>query len=269
MDSRTGKKIRMARFFNQQSGKALLVAYSHGVIMGPLPGMMTLAQMETACDAMSAVDGLMVAPGMLPRLEQYFIGRDRPALMLHMDYQSHTRAILPYAEGSTTELASVEAALASGADGIMTYLYIGYTDPDRERAEIARNARLARECERLGLVFMVEALSAQERAHPEHRTDVAIAALYCRIAAELGADMVKAHYPGSLENVAELARTCPAPVLIAGGAKTADPEDAFRNAGAAIKAGASGLVFGRNIFEADDVRATVRRYRGIVHGDAA
>ena len=269
MDSRTGKKIRLARFFNAQSGKALLVAYSHGVIMGAIPGMRTLAEMKKACTEMQAVDGLMVAPGMLPLLEDAFVGRNKPALMLHMDYQSHTRSILPYEQGATVELATVEQALAAGADGIMTYLYIGYTDPEREKAEIARNARLARECERLGMVFMVEALSARERTHPQDRVTVEIASLYCRIAAELGADIVKAHYPGSLEAIAAVAETCPAPLLIAGGAKTSDPEVAFRFAGEAVQAGASGLVFGRNIFEADDVRATVARYRQIVHGPAA
>ena len=148
MDARTGKKIRMARFFNQRSGNALLVAYSHGVIMGPLPGMMTLAEMEKACDEMSAVDGLMVAPGMLPKLERYFIGRNRPALMVHMDYQSYVRDVLPYDQGGTVELATVEQALAAGADGIMTYLYIGHLDPEVEKLEIARKARLARASER-------------------------------------------------------------------------------------------------------------------------
>ncbi|NRA19408.1 MAG: hypothetical protein HRU05_02910 [Oceanospirillaceae bacterium] len=269
MDSRTGKKIRLARFLNQQSGNGLLVAYSHGVIMGPLPGMMSLAEMQKACEEMSAVDGLMVAPGMLSKLEQYFIGRDKPALMLHMDYQSYVRDVLPYDLGGTIELATVEQALAAGADGIMTYMYIGHPDPEVEKLEIQRNARLARECERLGLVFMVEALSAQLRHHPEHRTDIKIQSLGCRIAAELGADIVKAFYPGSLENVSEMARTCPVPLFLAGGAKAANPEEAFSHADDAIKAGARGLVFGRNIFEADDVRATVQRYRKIVHGDAA
>lgn len=269
MDSRTGKKIRMARLFNKNSGNALLVAYSHGVIMGPLAGMMTLEEMQTACEQMSAVDGLMVAPGMLPKLEPCFIGRDRPALMVHMDYQSYVREVLPYDVGATTELATVEQALASGADGIMTYLYIGHPDPEIEKLEIRRNARIARECERLGLVFMVEALSAQLRRQPEHRTDISIQTLGCRIAAELGADIVKAFYPGSLENVSEMARTCPAPLLLAGGAKAANPEEAYANADQAIKAGARGLVFGRNIFEAPDVRATVQRYREIVHGAAA
>lgn len=269
MDSRTGKKIRMARFFNQQSQNTLLVAYSHGVIMGPLPGMMSLAEMERACDEMSAVDGLMVAPGMLPQLEQYFIGRDKPALMCHMDYQSYVRDVLPYNQGGTVELATVEQALASGADGIMTYLYVGHPESEIEKLEIQRNARLARECERLGMVFMVEALSARLREYPEHRADVKIQALGCRIAAELGADIVKAFYPGSLENVTEMARTCPVPLLLAGGAKAANPEEAYSNAGDAIKAGARGLVFGRNIFEADDVPAAVHRYRQIVHGSAA
>lgn len=269
MDSRTGKKIRLARFFNTQSKKALLVAYSHGVIMGPIPGMRTLTEMKKACAEMQAVDGLMVAPGMLPALEDAFIGRDKPALMIHMDYQSHIRETLPYSEGSTVELATVEQALAAGADGIMSFLYVGYSDPDREREEIRRNARLARECERLGMVFMIEALSARIRKHPEDATTVAVSSLYCRIAAELGADIVKAHYPGSLENIAAVAETCPVPLMIAGGAKTADPEDAFRFAGEAIQAGASGLVFGRNIFDAADVGATVARYRQIVHGAAA
>jgi DhnA family fructose-bisphosphate aldolase class Ia len=269
MDSRTGKKIRLARFFNSQSHKALLVAYSHGVIMGPLPGMRTLAEMKRACAEMEAVDGLMVAPGMLPLLEDAFVGRTKPAFMLHMDYQSHTRAIRPYEEGGTVELATVEQAIAAGADAVMTYLYIGYTDPEREKAEIERNARIARACERMGLVFMIEALSARERKSPDDRRDVEFASLYCRIAAELGADIVKAHYPGSLEAVAAVSETCPVPLLIAGGAKTNDPEEAFAFAGQAIAAGASGLVFGRNIFEAADVRATVARYRQIVHGEAA
>lgn len=268
MDSRTGKKIRLARLFDQKSGNALLVAYSHGVVMGPLPGMMTLAEMDAACAAMSEVDGLMVSPGMLPRLETHFIGRDRPALMVHMDYQSHVREVLPYDHGGTAALASVEQALAAGADGIMTYLYVGHPDAEIEKLEIERNARVARECERLGMVLMVEALSARLRRHPEDRTDIAVQTLGCRIAAELGADIVKAFYPGSLAKVTEMARTCPVPLLLAGGAKAADPEEAYANARDAIHAGARGLVFGRNIFEAADVRATVRRYREIVHGVA-
>lgn len=34
MDARTGKRIRLGRLFNQASGKSILIAYSHGVLLG-------------------------------------------------------------------------------------------------------------------------------------------------------------------------------------------------------------------------------------------
>ena len=66
--------------------------------------------------------------------------------------------------------------------------------------------------------------------------------------------------------VAELAETCPVPLLLAGGAKKGTLEEAYDLAEKSMKAGARGLVFGRNIFEAEDIAGEVRRYRKIVHG---
>ncbi|MDP7494814.1 MAG: hypothetical protein QGI77_00195, partial [Roseibacillus sp.] len=125
MDSRTGKKIRLGRIFDEKSGNALVVAYSHGVIMGPLSGMRSLKEMKEVTLAMAEVDALMVAPGMITSLEEAFIGKSRPALFVHFDYQSYVRKVLPYPVGATVELGSVENALAAGADAIMSYLYIG------------------------------------------------------------------------------------------------------------------------------------------------
>ncbi len=92
MDSRTGKRIRMGRLFNQQSRRGLIVAYSHGILMGPRPGMKSLEEMRQVTSALKNADGLMVTPGMLPALEAAFIGRDRPALILHLDYQNFSRS---------------------------------------------------------------------------------------------------------------------------------------------------------------------------------
>ena len=268
MDTRTGKKIRLGRIFDQQSGRTLIVAYSHGVIMGPLQGMRTLDEMQEVVHAISKVDALMVAPGLLPQLEDAFIGKDRPALIVHMDYQSYSRTVLPYDVGATVELGAAEDALAAGADAIMTYMYIGHEDPELEKLEIERNARLARACERLGLVMMIEALSAREKTHPEDKQNPAVLSLSCRIAAELGADIVKCQHPGTAEALAEIVTTCPVPLLQAGGAKTKNPEDAFDIARQAMAAGSAGLVFGRNIFGADDPAAAVDRYREIIHSPA-
>lgn len=268
MDSRTGKKIRLGRLFRQESGRTLILAYSHGVLMGPQPGMSSLAEMRQAAMSLGKADGLMVAPGMVSKLEEAFIGRNRPALVVQLDFQSFSRRVLPYKEGATVEMGEIEDALAAGADAVMTYLYMGYEDPEREKLEIGRNARLARACERWGVALMIEPRSARERTHPEDKTDAQVLGLYCRVAAEIGADLVKCIYPGSAEALHEIVEGCSAPLLLAGGARGDTLDQAYRQAQDAIQAVAAGLVFGRNIFQADDPAAELDRYLHIVHGDS-
>jgi class I fructose-bisphosphate aldolase len=147
----------------------------------------------------------------------------------------------------------------------MTYLYVGFDDPEREKLEIARNAAVARACERWGVGLMIEPRSAREAAHPADKTDPAVLAMYCRIAAEIGGDLVKCIWPGSADAFAPVVAGCPAPVLVAGGAKAADPARAYAVAQQALAAGAAGIVFGRNIYEAADPAAELERYRAIVH----
>ena len=248
MDSRTGKKIRMGRLFNRESGRALLVACSHGILMGPRPGMKSLEEMRRVAEAVKKADGLMVTPGMLPALETAFIGRHRPALVLHLDYQSFSREVLPYQEGATASLAGIEESVAAGADAVMTYLYLGYDDPQREKMEIERNACTARACERWGLLLMIEPRSAREATHTQDKSDPELIGMYCRIAAEIGADLVKCIYAGSTGVMAQVIEGCPVPVLVAGGSKAATAEIAYQKAESAIDAGAAGLVFGRNIY---------------------
>jgi len=267
MDSRTGKKIRMGRLFNQQSGKAIVVAYSHGLLMGPRPGMLTLDEMRRTAHALREADGLLIAPGMVRYLEDAFVGKDRPSLFIHMDYESFDRPALPYAEGATVDLATIEEVVATGADGILTYLFIGYADPEREKMEIARNARLARACERWGVLLMIEPRSARQAQHPQDDRDPAVMSTYCRIAAEIGADLVKCILPGATEALRSIVTTCPAPLLVAGGAREGDArEAAYAKARSALEAGAAGLVFGRHIYEAPDPPAEMARFRQIVHG---
>jgi class I fructose-bisphosphate aldolase len=227
---------------------------------------MTLEEMGRVTHSLAQADGLLVAPGVVTQLETAVIGKERPALMIQMDYQNASRSILPYQEGVTVEMATIEDVVAAGADGIMTYLYLGYNDPETEKMEIARNARMARACERWGVVLMIEPRSARETTHPEDKSDVKIMAMYCRIAAEIGADVVKCIDPGNPAALGQIVSGCPAPVLIAGGPKEANPAQAYERAQNAIQAGAAGLVFGRNIYQAEDPAAELARYRQIVHG---
>jgi len=265
MDARTGKKIRLGRLFDQRSHKALVVAYSHGVLMGPRTGMESLDEMKRMSMNLSRANGLMIAPGLVTPLEDAFIGRQRPSLIVHLDYQSLSRDIMPYGEGATVEMAQIEDVIAAGADGVMTYLYMGYEDPEREKMEIARNARLARACERWGVILMIEPRSAREARSSADKTDPKILSLYCRVSAEIGADLVKCIHPGNEDALRSVIEGCTAPVLVAGGSRAEEAEQAYARAESAMRAGAAGLVYGRNIYEAPDPAAELQRYLQIVH----
>lgn len=74
-----------------------------------------------------------------------------------------------------------------------------------------------------------------------------------RVAAELGADVIKAFYT---ENFNKIIECCPAPVILAGGPKDSDIIDVARNA---LKDGAKGLAFGRNIFQSLNPAEVIRQ----------
>lgn len=266
MDARTGKNIRLGRLRHPASGRYLIIAYSHGVLMGPGPGMATLGEMRGFATTIRDVEGLMVAPGMLPALEDAFVGRDRPSLVIHLDWQNFSRSVLPYQQGVSAQLAQIDRVVAAGADAVMTYLFLGHDDPREEREEIARNAHIVDACARYGLPVMIEPRSAREKSHPEDKQDVDVMAMYCRISAEIGADLVKCIYPGTTEKLACIVEGCTAPLLVAGGARKESPDAAIAVAASAIEAGAKGLVFGRNVYQAAQPQAVVDALVRILHG---
>ena len=74
-----------------------------------------------------------------------------------------------------------------------------------------------------------------------------------RMAAELGADVVKAFYT---ENFDTVVANCPVPIILAGGPKGSD---IFDTAAAAVKAGVKGFCFGRNLFQSEDKLERIAR----------
>jgi len=94
--------------------------------------------------------------------------------------------------------------------------------------------------------------------------DARYLSLCCRIAAELGAHMVKTYYCDGFEKVVE---DCLVPVVIAGGKKIPEP-DALNLAFNAVQRGAVGVDMGRNIFQSDHPVAMIRAVRAIVHENA-
>jgi putative autoinducer-2 (AI-2) aldolase len=95
--------------------------------------------------------------------------------------------------------------------------------------------------------------------------DVRYLGLACRIAAELGANVVKTYYCDEFDKLIE---SCPIPVIVAGGKKTPELE-ALELTYNSVKGGAVGVDMGRNIFQSDSPVGMIQAVRAIVHDNAS
>jgi DhnA family fructose-bisphosphate aldolase class Ia len=88
----------------------------------------------------------------------------------------------------------------------------------------------------------------------------------CRIICELGADAIKTFYTG--ERFADVVAGVPIPVFALGAEKLDRQIDALNLAAQAVRAGAAGVVFGRNVVQADRPAAFLRGLKDVVQGRA-
>lgn len=194
---------------------------------------------------------------------------DCSGLIARIDWTSMWKAL---AEGGNRRLysrmlATPEEALRHGADAVLTYLVVGTGDSEFEAQEIERNAQVARACEQVGIPFFVETLA--RGPHIPDPGDVKWLDLHTRMAVELGADAIKTDYAGSVDKMRSVIEGCPIPILVLGGTRGTSDHEALHVVRDAMKAGAAGVFFGRNVFQADDMAGFLKRARAILDGTDA
>jgi DhnA family fructose-bisphosphate aldolase class Ia len=254
-----GKRIRLRRILKNEQHKALIVAFDHAQYVGPIPGTEDpAAQVRRFAEAQ--VDGILMTIGGLKHCTESFYSENAPSLILRLDWTPIWRVGPERPE--TCMVASVENALALGADAVMTYMFMGTGDPDFEAGEIARNAKIARECESLGMPHIIEPLARGKEVKDPN--DPQWVRLHTRIASELGADLIKTDYTGDPVTMRSVIEVCPTPILALGGAKTTSDEATLEVIRGIAQSGAQGLVFGRNVFQAENVVAFIRRAQAVL-----
>ena len=248
-----GKRRRFRHIFGAD-GRAVFVAMDHPAYMGT--GV-------TAAAATSIADGrpdAVLATWQLARARPEAFARS--GLVLRVDGGISDLGDPP-ASDTTSLLYSAEQAMVLGADAVVIMVFPGTPDEDRS---LGRLARLAAECEKLGLLVMAESIpGGWPRTVPWTAENVGRGA---RIAVELGADIVKTMCPGGPESFAAVAEACPAPVVALGGPKVDDEDQVVSLARGVVEAGGAGVAFGRNVWGSDDPAALVGRLLEAVHGDA-
>ena len=141
---------------------------------------------------------------------------------------------------------------------MLSYLLIGTGDVEFEADEIARSAKLARECEQFGIPLIVESLA---RGKNMNSTSPEVLKLHTRIAAELGADVIKTEYTGNPQTMADVVGTCPLPILVLGGARKNSDTEALAVLRQVLSTGVKGVFVGRNAFQSPDVVGFLHQVR--------
>ena len=266
-----GKKIRMGRLIDPRYGRGVIIPYAHGLLQGPIPGLENINEINKYMEIFrkSRATGIIISYGYLKYSADYFMGKGVPSLIFVIDWINITKAYkgtVPYNETRTGICTSIEEAIKYGADGVMTYLTLGFDDPQLEVEEIKKNGLVIKECEKVGLPVIIEPIVADFK-NRHIFFDKEYLKINDRIAAEIGADIVKSQYSGDPESFREIVENCAAPIMIAGGPQTGSMEETLQMVRDAVSAGAAGTIVGRRIFQSDDVAKNLEAVCKIVYDE--
>lgn len=232
-----GKKIRLERIIDRNSGKTVIIPMDHGVTVGPIKG---LADMRDAVSKVVAggANAILMHKGMV-RAGHRGAGRD-VGLIIHI---SAGTSMSP--DPNAKELVcTVEEAIKLGADAVSIHINLG-AETDKEM--LRQLGQVSKRCMQWQMPLVAMMYTRGPKIKNEF--DVNNVKHAARVGAELGADIIKVPYTGSVDSFRQVVDGCPVPVVIAGGEKMDSDEDIFEMVAGALKAGAAGLSIGRNAFQ--------------------
>ncbi|MCP3994456.1 MAG: 3-hydroxy-5-phosphonooxypentane-2,4-dione thiolase [bacterium] len=246
-----GMERRMAQIIRPETGRCFFLAIDHGYFLGPTrmlekPG-------ETVNDLTPIADALFVTRGVL---RNSIPAATKPNVILRIS--GGTSIVGPSLENEQL-VVDPEEAIRLGASAVGVSIFVG---SEYERESLGSLAKAVNQYEEYGIPVMAVTAVGKEL----EKRDARYLALSCRIAAELGARVVKTYWSEDFEKVTE---SCPAPVVIAGGPKTDDAHEVFSFVRDGIDRGAIGVNLGRNIWQHYDPVGVAKGLSAVIHDGAS
>lgn len=247
----SGKEIRMRRIMNKDSNRTIIIPVDHGATVGPISQITNIGKFLGDLDE-KYVNGIVVCKGQMGNKE--IIENCQIPKIVHLSNSS----IISSSPNNKVLVGSVENAIALGADAISVQVNIG----DENDAEMLKAfGKISDDCYKWGMPLLAMMYA---RKNNETDTRPQTIKMLARIAQEMGADIVKVNYTGDQKSFREVVEGCSIPVIIAGGGDI-DEKQAIENAYNAIKAGAAGIAYGRNIFQNDNYKELIKKLYDVVH----
>jgi len=242
-----GMKNRLSRLIKPKTGNAVWLAIDHGYFLGPVSKLEDPA--KTIKPLVPYTDALMLTRGVLRNCID--AGLDMPFLLR----VSGGNSIAGPALSNESIHTSMEDALRLNASAVAFSIYVG---TEHENQTLMCLGQLVNEGQRYGMPVLAVTAVGKEL----EKRDARYLSLSCRIAAELGAQIVKTYY---CEDFDKIVKSCPVPVVVAGGPKLETEMDALNLAYDAMSLGARGVDMGRNIWQSGNAVGMIKAIRSIVH----
>ena len=261
MPEMAGASIRAGRLFNQDSGKTFIAAIDHGLVTGARAGSEDLVGALKRLVSYQP-EGILLSAGALRRAGHLFAFHGAPTPIIRGDFLLVGERVQGLGEHYRI-LCSPQEAATLGAGALILFLAVGVEDGAMLADNAQEIARAAAEAHRIGIPLIIEVVPWGERL-PGKR-DGEVIRWGCRMAAELGGDLIKTEYTGDRESMTKVVQSCPVPVLILGGPRVESEEELLQITREAMEAGVRGVVYGRNIWQAEDPQRISSSIRRIVH----
>jgi putative autoinducer-2 (AI-2) aldolase len=240
-----GMKNRLARTFNRETGRTVMLAIDHGYMQGPTTGLeridLSIVPLLPQCDALFCTRGILRS--VIPA------DSTKPICLRASGGPSVLRDL------SNEQIAlDMEDAARLNAVGVGVQVYIG---SEYETQTVHNMTRLVDAGLKLGIPVM--GITAVGK---DMKRDAQYFRLACRIIAEFGAQYVKTYYVE--DGFETVTASCPVPIVMAGGKKLPELE-ALTMAYNAVQQGAAGVDMGRNIFQSEAPKAMLAAVNAVVH----
>ena len=240
-----GMKNRLSKIIRPEDGHCLMLAVDHGYFLGPTERLEV--PRRTIAPLLPYADSLMLTRGVLRTSVDP--ANDVPIVLR----VSGGTSIIGEDLSKETITVSIEEAIKLNAACLALSIFVG---SKYEHQTLVNLAKLVDEGEKYGVPVLAVTAVGKEMDR-----DARYLGLACRIAAEIGAHVVKTYYCDNFEQVVQ---GCPVPLIVAGGKKLPE-SDALRLAHDSITHGAAGVDMGRNIWQSDHPVPMIRAVRAVVH----
>jgi len=245
-----GIQSRMNRIISPKDNRVVMLAVDHPYFQGPTTGLRnmsrTIQTLLPYCDCLMTTRGAVrsnIAPGDLG---------SKP-IMLRV---TGGNSVL-FEELSDEKLTvTISEAIRMDAAGVAVSVYVGSAN---QQQTILNLTDMINHAEEYGIPVLAVTAVGKNMAR-----DLRYLALASRICQDAGARIIKTYYCEEFSKLVDW--VAPTAVVVAGG-KYSSPPDALQMAYHSVQAGASGVDFGRNIFQDENPLGMIKAIKAIVHED--